>query len=87
MPPTQQHLSEDHLSILHGEVQALLAKKTIERVPMSEIGTDVTPVIFWCLRPILVLHPLKFFIQKDKYKMLTLAQVLSDRKSACRERV
>ena len=33
MPHPTQHLPEDHLSILHREVQALLAKGAMERVP------------------------------------------------------
>ena len=76
-------MTEDHLSLLRQEVQALLAKGAIKKVPTSEVCHGCYPYYFLVpekdggLRPILHLHPLNSFLKKEKFKMLTLSQVLS----------
>lgn len=70
---------EDYLSILWKEVQALFGRR--ERVP--ELGHGyyshyfVVPKKDGGLWPILDLCLLSAFLQKEEFKMLTLAQVLS----------
>ncbi|KAJ1198544.1 hypothetical protein NDU88_002383 [Pleurodeles waltl] len=83
MPPSFHPLSEDHLVLLRQEVAALLAKGAIERVPVPEVGHDCYSHYFLIpkkdkgLRPNLDLRDLNYFLKKEKFKMLTLAQVLS----------
>ncbi|KAJ1138985.1 hypothetical protein NDU88_005364 [Pleurodeles waltl] len=73
---------EDHLVLLRQEVAALLAKGAIERVPVPEVGCGCYSHYFLIpkkekgLLHILDLRDLKYFLKK-KFKMLTLAQVLS----------
>ncbi|KAJ1153893.1 hypothetical protein NDU88_006651 [Pleurodeles waltl] len=83
MPPSFQPPSEDHLVLLHQEVAALLAKGAIERVPVPEVDCGCYSHYFLIprkdkgLRPIIDLRNLNYFLKKEKFKMLTLAQVLS----------
>lgn len=65
------------------EVLALLPKGAFERVPASEVGHGcyssyfLVPIKDRVLCPIVEMHLLNFFQKKEKFKMLTLAQVLS----------
>ncbi|KAJ1173150.1 hypothetical protein NDU88_004991 [Pleurodeles waltl] len=84
MPPSLHHLPEDHLVLLRQEVTALLAKGAIERLPVPEVGCGCYSCYFLIpkknkgLRPILDLRDLNYyFLKKEKFKMLALAQVLS----------
>ncbi|KAJ1202912.1 hypothetical protein NDU88_006707 [Pleurodeles waltl] len=76
-------LMEDHLALPRKEVTALLAKGAIERVPISEVGSGCYSRYFLIpkknkgLCPILDLRDVNLFLKKEKFKMLTLAQVLS----------
>ncbi|KAJ1117822.1 hypothetical protein NDU88_006018 [Pleurodeles waltl] len=71
------------MALLHEEVNALFAKGAIERVPASEVGHGcyfryfLVPKKDKGLRPILDLWSLDLFLKKEKFKMLTFAQVLS----------
>ena len=64
-------------------MQALLAKRAIERVPASEVGCGCYSCYFLVPKkdrgfcPVLGLLHLNTFLRKMKLKMLTLAQVLS----------
>ncbi|KAJ1190054.1 hypothetical protein NDU88_006793 [Pleurodeles waltl] len=83
MPPSFDQLSEDHLALLGEKVSALLAKGAIERVPAPEVGCGCYSHYFLVpkkekgLHPILDLRSLNPFLKKEKFKMLTLAHVLS----------
>ncbi|KAJ1198715.1 hypothetical protein NDU88_002554 [Pleurodeles waltl] len=74
-PPTKEWLMEDHLT--------LLRKGAIERVPISEVGSGCYSRYFLIpkkkkgLHPILDLRDVNLFLKKEKFKMLTLVQVLS----------
>ncbi|KAJ1187496.1 hypothetical protein NDU88_004271 [Pleurodeles waltl] len=80
MPPSYSQILEDHMVLLREEVQALLAKRAIEKVPLPEVGRGCYSCNFLVLKkdkglqPILDLRSLSLFL---KFKMLTLAQVLS----------
>ncbi|KAJ1085492.1 hypothetical protein NDU88_005624 [Pleurodeles waltl] len=83
IPPSLCQLPEDHLTLLSKEVAALLAKGAIEKVPVPEVGRGCYSRYFLVpkkdtgLRPILDLQDFNYFLKKEKFKMLTLAQVLS----------
>ncbi|KAJ1195212.1 hypothetical protein NDU88_004493 [Pleurodeles waltl] len=82
MLPSYGHLPEDHLARLHEEVAVLLAKGAIERVPAPEVGCGSYYCYFLVpkkdkgLRAIPDRWALQLFLKKEKFKMLTLAQVL-----------
>ncbi|KAJ1208810.1 hypothetical protein NDU88_004193 [Pleurodeles waltl] len=83
MPPSFHHLPEDRLVLLCQEVEVLLAKGAIEKVPVPEVGRGCYSRYFLIpkkdkgLCPILDLRDLNYFLKKEKFKMITLAQVLS----------
>ncbi|KAJ1180645.1 hypothetical protein NDU88_005865 [Pleurodeles waltl] len=73
---------EEHLLLLEQEVQVLLSKGAVELVPEQERGRgcysrySLIPKKDGRLRPILDLRILNWFLNQEKFKMLTLAQVL-----------
>ncbi|KAJ1170436.1 hypothetical protein NDU88_002313 [Pleurodeles waltl] len=83
MPPSLSQLLEDYLALFRQEVTALLAKVATEKVPVPEVGRDCYSRYFLMpkkdmgLLPILDLWDINYFLKKEKFKMLTLAQVLS----------
>ncbi|KAJ1204852.1 hypothetical protein NDU88_000290 [Pleurodeles waltl] len=82
IPPRPSYCSEEHLLLLEQEVQALLSKGAVELVPEQERGRGCYSRYFLIpkkdgrLRPILDLRILNWFLKQEKFKMLTLAQVL-----------
>ncbi|KAJ1180639.1 hypothetical protein NDU88_005859 [Pleurodeles waltl] len=83
MPLSFSHLPEDDLALLCQEVAALLAKGAKEKVHVPEVGRGCYSRYFLIpkkdrgLRPIRDLWDLNYFLKKEKFKMLILAQVLS----------
>lgn len=81
-PPCQGHCSQDHLLLLQEEVLTLLQKGAIEVVPEQERGLGCYSRYFLIpkkdgrLLPILDLRILNWYLKQEKFKMLTLAQVL-----------
>ncbi|KAJ1184986.1 hypothetical protein NDU88_001782 [Pleurodeles waltl] len=81
-PPRPSFCSEDHLLLLEQEVLSLLLKGAVELVPEQERGQGCYSRYFPIpkkdgrLRPILDLRILNWFLKQEKFKMLTLAQVL-----------
>ncbi|KAJ1131499.1 hypothetical protein NDU88_009835 [Pleurodeles waltl] len=75
-------LEQEHLLLLEQEVQVLLSKGAVELVPEQERGRGCYSRYFLIpkkdgrLRPILDLRILNWFLKQEKFKMLTLAQVL-----------
>ena len=84
LPPSIEPLMEDHLSLLQQEVRAVLAKGAIERVLIPEVGHGCYSHYFLVPKknggicPILDLRPLNAFLRKDKFRRVTLTQVLSE---------
>ncbi|KAJ1116790.1 hypothetical protein NDU88_004996 [Pleurodeles waltl] len=82
IPPRPSYCSEEHLLLLEQEVQVLLSKGAVELVPEQERGRGCYSRYFLIpkkdgrLRPILDLRILNWFLKQEKFKMLTLAQVL-----------
>ncbi|KAJ1135717.1 hypothetical protein NDU88_002152 [Pleurodeles waltl] len=80
--PRPSYCSEEHLLLLEQEVQVLLSKGAVELVPEQERGQGCYSRYFLIpkkdgrLRPILDLRILNWFLKQEKFKMLTLAQVL-----------
>ncbi|KAJ1109751.1 hypothetical protein NDU88_007110 [Pleurodeles waltl] len=81
-PARPSYCSEEHLLLLEQEVQVLLSKGAVELVPEQERGQGCYSRYFLIpkkdgrLRPILDLRILNWFLKQEKFKMLTLAQVL-----------
>ncbi|KAJ1214845.1 hypothetical protein NDU88_002456 [Pleurodeles waltl] len=82
IPPRPSYCSQEHLLLLEQEVEVLLLKGAVELVPEQERGQGVYSRYFLIpkkdgrLRPILDLRILNWFLKQEKFKMLTLAQVL-----------
>ncbi|KAJ1202338.1 hypothetical protein NDU88_006138 [Pleurodeles waltl] len=80
--PRPSYCSEEHLLLLEQEVLVLLSKGAVELVPEQERGRGCYSRYFLIpkkdgrLRPILDLRILNWFLNQEKFKMLTLAQVL-----------
>ncbi|KAJ1149390.1 hypothetical protein NDU88_002200, partial [Pleurodeles waltl] len=81
-PPRTAFCSDDHLLLLQQEVMSLLSKGAVALVPEQERGQGCYSRYFlipkkdgW-LRPILDLRILNWFLKQEKFKMLTLSQVL-----------